>query len=44
MYVYGMCFIYVCCSECVWVCGNVCCVMAIVKNSVFLTLQFVNAG
>ena len=28
------CF-YVCCSDCVGVCGNVCCVVAIVKDSVF---------
>ena len=26
---------YVCCSDCVGVCGNVCCVCAIVKDSVF---------
>ena len=31
MYVYGACFFYVCCSDC----GNVCCVAAVVKNSVF---------
>ena len=35
MYVYGACLFYVCCSDCVGVCGNVCCVAAIVKNSVF---------
>ena len=29
-----VCF-YVCCSDCVGVCGNVCCVAAIVKDSVF---------
>ena len=29
-----VCF-YVCCSDCVGVCGNVCCVAAVVKNSVF---------
>ena len=34
MYVYSVCF-YVCCSDCVGVCGNVCCVAAIVKNIVF---------
>ena len=28
-------FVYVCCSDCVGVCGNVCCVAAVVKNSVF---------
>ena len=34
MYIAHVCF-YVCCSDCVGVCGNVCCVVAIVKNSVF---------
>ena len=34
MYMAHACF-YVCCSDCVGVCGNVCCVAAIVKNSVF---------
>ena len=33
MYVYGACF--VCCSDCVGVDRNVCCVAAIVKDSVF---------
>ena len=33
MYRTHVCF-YVCCSDCVRVCGNVCCVAAIVKNSV----------
>ena len=28
-------FVYVCCSEWVGVCGNVCCVAAVVKVSVF---------
>ena len=28
----------VCCSDCVGVCGNVCCVSAVVKNSVFSSL------
>ena len=32
-------FFYVCCSDCVGVCGNVCCVAAVVKNSVFLALE-----
>ena len=32
MYVY-VCF-YVCCSDCLEVCGNVCCVSAVVKDSV----------
>ena len=35
MYVYGACCFYVCCSDCVGVCGNVCCVAVVVKNSVF---------
>ena len=35
MYVYGACLFYVCGSDCV----NVCCVAAIVKNSVFLALE-----
>ena len=30
--------LYVCCSDCVGVCGNVCCVAAVVKNSVFFSL------
>ena len=30
---------HVCCGDCVGVCGNVCCVAAIVKNSVFLALE-----
>ena len=30
---------YICCSDCVGVCGNVCCVVAVVKNSVFLALE-----
>ena len=28
-------FFYVCCSDCVVVCGNDCCVAAVVKDSVF---------
>ena len=36
MCVYGAClFFYVCCSDCVGVCGNVCCVAAVVKDSGF---------
>ena len=35
MDVYGACLFYVCCSDCVGVCGNVCCVVAVVKDSVF---------
>ena len=34
MYIAHVCF-YICCSDCVGVCGNVCCVAAIVKDSVF---------
>ena len=34
MYLYGACLFYVCCSDCVRVCGNVCRVAAVVKNSV----------
>ena len=30
----NVCF-YVCCGECVGVCGNVCCVAAVFKDSVF---------
>ena len=37
MYMAHVCF-YVCCSECVGVCGNVCFVAAVVKNSVFFSL------
>ena len=32
-----VCF-YVCCSDCVGVCGNVCCVAAVVKK-IFLALE-----
>ena len=38
-----VCF-YVCCSDCVGVCGNVCCVTAVVKNSVFLALGSVSVS
>ena len=38
MHVYGACFFYLCCSDCVGVCGNVCCVVAVVKNSLFFCL------
>ena len=31
--------IYIRFSDCVGVCGNVCCVAAVVKNSVFLALE-----
>ena len=33
--IWRICF-YVCCSDCFGVFGNVCCVTAVVKNSVFL--------
>ena len=39
MYVNGACLFCVCCSCCVGVCGNVCCVAAVVKNIVFLALE-----
>ena len=38
MYMAHVCF-YVYCSDCVGVCGNVCCVAAVVKNSCFLALE-----
>ena len=38
MYVYRACLFYVCCSDGVGVCGNVCCVAVVVKNSVFFSL------
>ena len=28
-------FVYVCCSDSVWVCGNCCCVAVVVKDSGF---------
>ena len=31
-------FVFVCCSDWVGVCGNVCCVAAIVKDSAFFSL------
>ena len=40
MYMAHVCF-YVCCSDCVGVvgvCGDVCCVAAVVKNIVFYSL------
>ena len=39
MYVYGTCLFYVCCSDCVGVCRNVCCVAAIVKDNGFLSIR-----
>ena len=41
VYIYGTCLCYVCCSNCVWVCGNVCCVVVVVKDSVFGVLNYV---
>ena len=38
MYMAQVCF-NVCYSDCVGVCGNACCVVAVVKNSVFLALE-----
>ena len=42
MYMAYACF-YVCCSDCMVVCGNVCCVAAVVKNSIssFGVLKYV---
>ena len=37
MYMADVCFC-VCCSDCVVVCGNVCCVAAVGKTSVFFSL------
>ena len=34
MYVYGACLFHVCCSGSVVVCGHVCCVAAVVRDSV----------
>ena len=38
MYVYGACLFYACCTDSEVVCGNVCCVAAVVKDSGFLNL------
>ena len=35
MYVYVACLFYVCCSDCLVICENVCCVAAVVETSVF---------
>ena len=40
--VYVYLYVYICCSDCVRVCGNVCCVMAVVENSGFLNLGVLN--
>ena len=34
MCIYGTCLFYVCCSDCVGACGNVCCVAAVVEDNV----------
>ena len=34
MYMAHVC-LYVCCSDSVWICGNACCVAAVVKDSAF---------
>ena len=39
MYVYGSCLFYICWSDCMGVCGNVCCVAAVVKYSWFLAME-----
>ena len=39
MHVYGACMFYYCCSDCVGVCVNVCCVAAVVKKVLFLALE-----
>ena len=45
MYIYGACLFYVWCSDCVGVCGNVCCVAVVVKDSgyffIFVVLKLV---
>ena len=35
-------YVYVCCSDCVGVCWNVCCVAAVVKDSGVLRLGMLN--
>ena len=37
--IWRMFVFYVCCSDCVGVCGNVCCVAAVVKYNGFQTTQ-----
>ena len=41
--IWHMFVFYVCCSDCVGVCGNDCCVAAVVKDSEFLSLGAVGA-
>ena len=33
MYAYGSCLFYVCCTDCVGVSGNVCCIADVFKDS-----------
>ena len=35
----AVCLFYIGCSDCVGVCGNVCCVAAVVEDSWFLALE-----
>ena len=37
--IWHMFVLYVCCSDCVGVCGNICCVAVVVRDSVFLALE-----
>ena len=40
MYIYiAHIYFYVSCSNCVGVCGNVCCIAEVVEDSVFLILE-----
>ena len=39
MYVYGACWFYVCCNDSMGVCRNVCCLVAVVKDSEFIALE-----
>ena len=39
MCVHGSCLFYVCCSDWLGVCGNVCCVATAVADSEFLSLE-----
>ena len=39
MYVYGACLFFCLLCDCVGVCGNIYCVAAVVKYSVFLALE-----
>ena len=41
IYIAQVCF-YVCCSDCMGICGNVCCVASVVKDSGYLRLGVLN--